>query len=94
MTNEMNPNTVEQISTLDEIADNVAIKSDAEIEHLITETEETLSALMNELKRRQEDKRHKDIDNLEEHLNNANTSFKALRDFIAMALKEIRHTKL
>lgn len=90
MSEELHKNTVSQISTLDEIADNVAIKSDVEIERLILETEETLAALMSELKRRQVDQQHKDIDNLEEHLSNADTSFKALREFISMALKEIR----
>lgn len=89
MPNTLNESTVNQIHALDEIADKVAIKSDAEIERLITETEETLSALMDELKRRQMDKQHKDIDNLEAHLHNAHINFKALREFMMMALKEI-----
>lgn len=45
---------------------------------------------MQELKKRQEDGQHKNIDDLDVHLENADTSFKALRNFIAMALKEIR----
>lgn len=83
-------NTTEQIDVLNKIESNVAMKSNDEIELLIKETEDTLQALMSELKRRQNDELHKDIDNLEEHLKNADTSFKSLKDFIAMALKEIR----
>lgn len=79
-----------QIDTLNEIESNVSVKSDAEIALLIEETEDTLAALMNELKRRQADAQHKDIDNLDDHLKNADTSFKALKEFIAMALKELR----
>lgn len=83
-------NTTEQIDVLNKIESNVAMKSNDEIELLIKETEDTLQALMSELKRRQNDELHKDIDNLEEYLKNADTSFKSLKDFIAMALKEIR----
>lgn len=90
LNNNFNQSTANQINALDEIADNVAIKSDEEIGRLIQETEETLTALMNELKKRQESEMHKAIDNLDEHMANADTSFKALRDFIAMALHELR----
>lgn len=83
-------NTDKQIDTLNEIESNVSMKTNEEIELLIKETEETLQTLMNELKKRQNKGLHKDIDNLEEHMNNANTSFKSLKDFIAMVLKEIK----
>lgn len=86
----MEHDTNKDISALDKIAENVSLKSDAEIDQLISETEQTLHALMGELKKRQADQQHKDIDNLEEYLDEADTSFKALRKFIAMALKEIR----
>lgn len=79
-----------QIDALNEIESNVAMKSNEEIEQLIGETEDTLQALMSELKKRQENKMHKDIDNLDEYLEQADTSFKSLKDFIVMALKEIR----
>lgn len=82
--------TNEQVDTLNEIEHNVSLKTDAEIELLIKETEETLQSLMTELKKRQEDVQHKDIDDLENHLEHADISFKAIKNFIAMALKEIR----
>lgn len=85
-----NENTNEQIDVLNEIESNVAMKSNEEIARLIKETEETLQALMGELKSRQNDGLHKDIDNLEAYLQDADTSFKSLKNFIAMALKEIR----
>lgn len=78
------------ITALDQVADELHLRSDEEIEHLINETEEALQALMQELKKRQQSGQHKSIDYLEAHLENADTSFKALRNFIAMALKEIR----
>lgn len=93
MTDARDKSTTEQISTLDSIAENVAIKSSEEINQLIKETEETLSALMEELKRRQQDNMHKEIDHLEEYMEEADTSFKNLRKFIAMALAEIRGGK-
>lgn len=83
-------NTNKHVDALNEIESNVGMKSIEEIELLIKETEETLSALMNELTRRQHDAQHKDIEYLEKHLENADTSFKALKNFIAMALKELR----
>lgn len=83
-------NATNPIDVLNEIESNIAMKSNDEIEWLIKETEETLQALMNELKNRKNKGLHKDIDNLEEYLNNADTSFKSLKDFIAMALKEIK----
>lgn len=86
----MEHDTNKAISALDKITENVGLKSDEEINRLISETEQTLHALIGELKKRHADMQHKDIDNLEEHLDEANTSFKALRKFIAMALKEIR----
>lgn len=82
--------TQDAIDALDEVADSAHLRSDADIERLINETEETMQALMAELKKRQESAQHKNIDCLDEHLENADTSFKALRNFIAMALKEIR----
>lgn len=85
--------TKSAIDALDKIADNAHLKTDEEIDRLIKETEETLTALMGELKRRQADTQHKDIDNLEDHLAQADVSFKALRNFIALALKEIRNEK-
>lgn len=78
------------ITALDQVAGGLHLRSDEEIEQLINETEEALQALMQELKNRQQSGQHKNIDHLEAHLENADTSFKALRNFIAMALKEIR----
>lgn len=85
--------TQKAIKALDKISGSAHLKTDDEINHLIQETEETLNTLMAELKRRQEDAQHKDIDNLEDHLAQADVSFKALRNFIALALKEIRDGK-
>lgn len=78
------------INCLNDIENAVSNMSTDELETLATETQETLDALMNELKKRQAEKQHSEIDNLEEHLQNADISFKSLKDFIAMALKEIR----
>ncbi|SUD91723.1 hypothetical protein [Psychrobacter phenylpyruvicus] len=93
MTEGLPKNTVEQINTLDKISSNVELKSNEEINRLITETEETLSALMGELKRRQEDKMHHEIENLDVYMQEADISFKNLRKFIAMALAELRSDK-
>ncbi|WP_434353334.1 hypothetical protein VH441_09085 [Psychrobacter sp. HD31] len=90
MSEQLHKKTVSQINTLDEIADNVAIKSDDEINRLIEETEETLTALMDELKSRQANKMHNAIDNLDAHMTEADSSFKALRSFVNMALQELR----
>ncbi|WP_019672411.1 hypothetical protein [Psychrobacter lutiphocae] len=93
MTDGLHKNTVKQLNTLDDIAGNVAIKSNEEINKLIKETEETLAALMAELKRRQTDQMHDEIEHLDEYLEEADVSFKNLRKFIAMALAEIRSEK-
>lgn len=90
MTTEINKSIVEQIKVLDNISDNVSLKSNEDIDELIKETQDTLSALMNELKRRQQDGIHKDIENLDVYMEEADTSFANLRKFIAMALKELR----
>lgn len=84
------PGTDQQINSLNAIEHSVSMKTNEEIEILIEETEETLQVLMDELKKRRDKRLHKDIDNLDEHLKNADISFKSLKDFIAMALKEMR----
>lgn len=83
-------NTDMQVDMLNDIEISVAGKTEEELELLVTETEETLQTLMNELKRRRHKALHKDVDNLDEYLEQADTSFKSLKNFIAMALKEIR----
>lgn len=93
MTKGMDKSTVEHINTLDEISSSVELKSNEEIDRLIKETEETLSSLMGELKRRQEDEMHHEIENLDMYMEEADVSFKNLRKFIAMALAEIRSEK-
>ncbi|WP_296403126.1 hypothetical protein [Psychrobacter sp.] len=93
MTSGMDKSTVDQIHILDDISENVSLKSNEDIDKLIKETEETLTSLMGELKRRQQDDMHKEIDHLEEYMEEADTSFKNLRKFIAMALAEIRGGK-
>lgn len=82
--------TSKYISCLNDIENTVSAMSSDELETLASETQETLEALMGELNKRRAKKMHGDIDNLEEHLKSADTSFKSLKDFIAMALREIR----
>ncbi|PIE25424.1 MAG: hypothetical protein CSA60_00520 [Neptuniibacter caesariensis] len=60
-----------------------------EVEALVAQTEATLNALIAELKRRNEDEQHQSIENLDDHLKEADTSFKRLRHFITMALDQI-----
>ncbi len=67
----------------------IHLQSKEEVEALVAQTEMTLNALIAELKRRNEDEQHQDIENLEEHLREADTSFKNLRHFITMALEKI-----
>lgn len=88
--NNTQPSTQDAIDNLDEVENTMHLRSDAEIERLINETEDTLQALMQELKRRQHEGQRKNINELDEYLENADTSLQALRKFIAMALKEIR----
>lgn len=92
MTTSDNTSNSSEIEKLNEIESNVSMRTDEEIEILIKQTEEKLQTLMGELKNRQRQGRHQDIDNLEEHLHNADTSFKSLKAFIAMALREIKRT--
>lgn len=90
MTTETDKSTVEQIKVLDNILENVSLKSNEDINALIKETQDTLSALMDELKRRQQDGLHKDIENLDVYMEEVDSSFANLRKFIEMALKELR----
>lgn len=90
MTTETDKSTVEQIKVLDNILENVSFKSNEDINALIKETQDTLSALMDELKRRQQDGLHKDIENLDVYMEEVDSSFANLRKFIEMALKELR----
>ncbi|PIE40988.1 MAG: hypothetical protein CSA49_05665 [Gammaproteobacteria bacterium] len=67
----------------------IHLQSKEEVEALVAQTEATLNALIAELKRRNEDEQHQSIEDLDIHLQEADTSFKRLRHFIAMALDQI-----
>lgn len=70
--------------------DNLEVKTDKEIEELVKTTEKVLSALKKELRNRKEHVQHQGIDELESHLEQADTSFKALSHFIHMAISELK----
>ncbi len=65
----------------------------ANLRSLIEETEESLGELKDEFERRQETEQHREIDNLETHLKNAELSLKTIRDFIAYLLEDLRAEK-
>lgn len=78
------------IKAMNKMVNSLHLQSDEDIETLVAKTETALKALMDELKRRQDDEQHRNIDYLDEHLENADTSFKSLRRFIAMAMNELK----
>lgn len=80
----------DEIDALDHIAEYASLRTNDEIHSLIQETEQTLNSLVSELRRRQLEAQHRDIDHLEEHLAHAESNFAALKNFVALALKEIR----
>ncbi len=64
--------------------------SDTSIRKIIAETESTLSELKAELKRREEAAQHIQIQNLEEHMSEAEFSLKGIKNFIAFLIRECR----
>lgn len=60
---------------------------------LIRETELTLTALKAELESREDEKRHEEIDHLDEHLEAAELSLQSIKDFFAHLVAEYRTKK-
>lgn len=60
---------------------------------LIDDTEGTLSELRNELERREEQQQHSEIDQLETHMRDAESSLQTIKDFIAYLIADLRGTK-
>lgn len=56
---------------------------------LVTETESTLTELKSELDRREEIQQEHEVENLEQHMKNAELSLKGIRDFLAFLYEEM-----
>ena len=64
--------------------------SDKSIRRIIAETESTLGELKAELKRREESAQRVQIQNLEEHMKEAEFSLKGIKNFISFLIRECR----
>ncbi|MHA3914493.1 hypothetical protein [Halovulum sp. GXIMD14793] len=60
---------------------------------LIDDTEGTLSELRDELERREEQQQHAEIDQLETHMRDAESSLQTIKDFIAYLIADLRSNK-
>lgn len=60
---------------------------------LVGETETALSQLKTELERREEQEQHHDIEQLEEHMKDAELSLQSIRDFIAYLISDMGRNK-
>lgn len=61
-----------------------------ELEKLLDEAEQSVSALREEIERRRKQKQHIEIDHLEEHLQNAKGKWSELKRFFEYVLSDLR----
>ncbi len=67
--------------------------SKKKLKKLIRETQEVLNQLKSELKLRKQEKRHKEIDHMEEHFEDAAHNLSNLKSFIQKVFSEMRKDK-
>ncbi|PCI49297.1 MAG: hypothetical protein COB49_05085 [Alphaproteobacteria bacterium] len=67
--------------------------SKKKLKTLIQETQEVLDQLKGELKQRKLDKRHEEIDHMEEHFEDAAHNLSNLKNFIQKVFSEMRKDK-
>ncbi len=67
--------------------------SKKKLKTLIQETQDVLNQLKGELKQRKLDKRHKEIDHMEEHFEDAAHNLSNLKNFIQKVFSEMRKDK-
>jgi hypothetical protein len=62
----------------------------AELETMITETDQTIQAVRDELVRRRQQRQHLEIERLEEHLAEAKPKWAEVKSFLELVLRELR----
>lgn len=74
----------------EEIKEQLAATPSEELEKLIDETEQSVSALREEIERRRKKRQHLEIDHLEDHLQNAKGKWSELKRFFEFVLSDLR----
>ena len=69
--------------------DNLQSLKTKRVRKLLHETEATLTELKDELARRQLLKANEEISHIDEHIDNAESSLKSIRDFLAYLTKDL-----
>mgnify|MGYP001595109814 CR=1 FL=1 len=70
--------------------DNFEVLTTERLRTLISDTEETLANLKEELERREQLKQEHEVANLENHMQSAELSLKTIREFIDFLVRDLR----